>query len=429
MINFKTWLFLNESLSHSGHPEYSGAGNIPGSLHDAVAQLAQDIHNTKTKDELINVLKKYNLWNRALGFTSVDMIYGYLAMTRDFQNYELRPDTNYWKNANEAAKIAEKKYDVHTDQSDSLATKYMNRKNASLRQGAHKLHVQIYNHNSEKLPQIVQTISSEPEFEDQFYGFKFATLSSYSSDFTDKQADQTYSLNKPSGGDQRHRRDRFVIYLTDKGHKDKKIQNYLRSIDVPFDGSIDSTTPGGSSSTDIYAAKLSHLLRTKEREVRTKEELSDLPPLKQNNLSKEKFHWHIPHLPDMGPEGVEPEKFVGHEKHIGQIRAEILGNQLTLHGTGFTEFLDLTPEQVKEIKKNWTKQEISENRNLFGSIPYRKQLWSGSMKLGMVDVVLHGNKLKISSLPSFANHVEIQLTEPQYMQMLQTIATIQKHTK
>lgn len=422
MINFKTWLFLNESLNPL-HPDYSGAGNIPGSLHDAVAQLAQDIHNTKTKDELTNVLKKYNLWNGGLGYTSLDDFENYLAMQNKFQNYELRPDTNYWKNANEASKIAEKKYSVHTDQSGNLATKYNNPKNASQRQGAHKLHVQIYNHNSEKLPQIVQKISSEPEFEDQFFGFKFATLRSYSSDFTDKQADQTYSLNEPRMTDKRHRRDRFLIYLTDKGHKDKKIQNYLRSIDVPFDGSQDSTTASGGSSTQIYAAKLYYLFQTKLAEF------NKLPPPKQSPDSKHKFHWHIPHLPDMGPEGVEPEKFVGHEKHIGQIRAEILGNQLTFHGTGFTEFLDLTPEQVKEIKKNWTKQEILENRNLFGSIPDRKQLWSGSMKLGMVDVVLHGNKLKISSLPSFANHVEIQLTEPQYMQMLQTIATIQNHNK
>lgn len=423
MINFKTWLFLNESLSPPFHPKYSGAGNIPGSLHDAVAQIAQDIHNTKTKDELINVLKKYNLYDTGVsGYTNPEVIGDYLAMQMSYQNYELRPDTNYWKNANEASKIAEKKYDVRTDQSADLATQYLNLKNASLRKGQHKLHVQIYNHNSEKLPQIVQTISSEPEFEDQFYGFKFATLKKYSSDFTDELADQMYSKNEPADHfDQRHRRDRFVIYLTDKGHKDKKIQNYLRSIDVPFDGSKDSTT--GGSSTQIYAAKLYHLLKTKQNE------LSNLPPPFQGRSSKEKFHWHIPHLPDMGPEGVEPEKFVGHEKHIGQIRAEILGNQLTLHGTGFTEFLDLTPEQVKEIKKNWTKEEILENRNLFGSIPDRKQLWSGSMKLGMVDIVLHGNKLKISSLPSFANHVEIQLTEPQYMQMLQTIATIKNHNK
>jgi hypothetical protein len=255
------------------------------------------------------------------------------------------------------------------------------------------------------LPKIIDFIV---KITDQVYAFKFAA--------SGQKIDKNDRLG--SYVSQAHRRDRLVIYLNELGVKEKKVQAYLRSIDAPYDLGMDGST--GGSMTEIYAAKLAKLIQDKCLVFNGK------TPRSLTDRAAIKLPWHIPHLPHMGPEGVSPESFIGNEKHLGTIRAEMYGSNLYLTGDKFSFDFRLNPDQIDKINKSGWKQEgylESNNSNLFGSYDTdRKQLHGGSFNFGIVDVVLHGNKLKMASMPTFRNSIEITLTTPQMHEILHHVA-------
>jgi len=101
-------------------------------------------------------------------------------------------------------------------------------------------------------------------------------------------------------------------------------------------------------------------------------------------------------------------------------------SHLYLTGDKFYFDFRLNPDQIDKIKKSGWKQEgylESDNSNIFGSYyTDRKQLHGGSFNFGIVDVVLHGNKLKMASMPTFQNSIEITLTTPQMHEILHHVA-------
>jgi hypothetical protein len=174
--------------------------------------------------------------------------------------------------------------------------------------------------------------------------------------------------------------------------------------------------------TDIYASKLWKLIKDKL------DIFKGIKPRPSRSMERAsiKLPWHIPHLPHMGPEGVSPESFIGNEKHLGTIRAEMYGSNLYLTCSKVSFDFRLNPDQIDKINKSGWKQEgylESDNSNLFGSYDTnRKQLYGGSFNFGIVDVVLHGNKLKMASMPTFRNSIEITLTTPQMHDILHHVA-------
>jgi len=240
---------------------------------------------------------------------------------------------------------------------------------------------------------------------------------------TDQVAQFKFAFPGPSGkvGRKGHRRDRLVIYLSDLGVKERKVQAYLRSIDAPYDLGMDLSR-GGGSMTEIYSSKLWKLIKDKLNVFRVAKGEAPIPYFSRDN---NKLPWQIPHLANMGPEGTAPESFMGNEKHLGTIRAEMYGSNLYLTGDKFSLNFRLNPDQIDKINKSGWKQEgylESDNSNIFGSYTDRKQLHGGSFNFGIVDVILHGNKLKIASMPNFRNSIEITLTTPQMHEILHHVA-------
>ena len=397
-IYFREWL-ISEEDSVTSRSSF-------GSLHGAVADFAKEINDTKSKNELDGIVKKYGISTDS-GAVGVDSLYSFIAQDADIhRDKENSPDERYFDNAAIAEKIAKTEY-PETD-STSIATTFKNRERSKTQPRSvqeHKLHVQIYNHNSELLPKIIDFIVKNT---DQVYAFKFAA------------SGQKIAKNDKLGAHitQAHRRDRLVIYLSELGFKEKKVQGYLRSIDAPYDLGMD----GEGSMTQIYSSKLWKLIKDKLNVFRVSR--GEAPWRVSSNTKK--LPWHIPHLDNMGPEGVAPESFIGNEKHLGTIRAEMYGSNLYLAGDKVSLNFRLNPDQIDKINKSGWKQEgylESNNGNLFGS--YRtdkKQLIDGSFNFGIVDVVLHGNKLKMASMPTFRNSIEITLTTPQMHEILHHVA-------
>ena len=394
-IYFREWL-ISEEDSVTSRSSF-------GSLHGAVADLAKEINDTKSKDELDGIVKKYGLSTDS-GAVGVDSLYSFISqVSSDFHDKEDAPDKRYIDNASIAINIGKKEYpDANRS---SIATQLTNRERNKTkpRTQDHKLHVQIYNHNSELLPKIIDFIVKNT---DQVYAFKFAAPGKLG-----------------HVGSQAHRRDRLVIYLSDLGVKERKVHEYLRSIDAPYDLGIDgAATEGGGSMTDIYSSKLWKLIKDKLNVFRVSR--GEAPWRVSSNTKR--LPWHIPHLDNMGPEGVSPESFVGNEKHLGTIRAEMYGSNLYLAGDKVSLNFRLNPDQIDKINESGWKQEgylESDNSNLFGSYDTnRKQLIDGSFNFGIVDVVLHGNKLKMASMPTFRNSIEITLTTPQMHEILYHVA-------
>lgn len=392
-IYFREWL-ISEEDSVTSRSSF-------GSLHGAVADLAKEINDAKSKNELDGIVKKYGLsYSDSTNVDDTSLYYFISQAIPRFRDEEDAPDKRYIDNASIAINIGKKEYpDADTS---SIATQLTNRERNKTkpRTQDHKLHVQIYNHNSELLPKIIDFIVKNT---DQVYAFKFAAPG------------ETGHV-----GEQGHRRDRLVIYLSDLGFKEKKVHEYLRSIDAPYDLGMD----GNGSMTEIYASKLWKLIKDKLNVFRVSR--GEAPFRVSSTLSAKRLPWHIPHLDNMGPEGVSPESFIGNEKHLGTIRAEMYGSNLYLNGDKFSFYFRLNPDQIDQIDKSGWKQEgylESDNSNLFGS--YRtdkKQLYGGSFNFGIVDVVLHGNKLKMASMPTFRNSIEITLTTPQMHEILHHVA-------
>jgi hypothetical protein len=391
-IYFREWL-ISEENSVTSRSSF-------GSLHGAVAELAKEINDAKSKDELDGIVKKYGISNDSATVGDTSLYYFISQASPDHRDAEHAPDKRYIDNASIAIKIGKKEY-PDADQS-SIATQLTNRERNknNPRTQDHKLHVQIYNHNSELLPKIISFIVGNT---DQVYAFKFAAPG---------ESGQV--------GSQAHRRDRLVIYLSDLGFKEKKVHEYLKSIDAPYDLGMDGSR--GGSMTEIYSSKLWKLIKDKLNvfmgiKPRTSR------PMERNSI---KLPWHIPHLANMGPEGTAPESFMGNEKHLGTIRAEMYGSNLYLTGSKVSFDFRLNPDQIDKINKSGWKQEgylESNNSNLFGSYDTdRKQLYGGSFNFGIVDVVLHGNKLKMASMPTFRNSIEITLTTPQMHEILHHVA-------
>jgi len=387
-IYFREWLIIEEN-SVTSRSSF-------GSLHGAVADLAKEVNDAKSKEELDGVVRKYGL-GRDSSNVGTDYLYHFIAQDgEDNRDAEHAPDNRYISNAIIAGRIAEKEYPEKD--SSTIATHFINREREKTqpRTQDQKLHVQIYNHNSELLPKIIDFIVGNT---DQVAQFKFA-------------------FPGPSGkvGSKGHRRDRLVIYLTDLGVKERKVQAYLRSIDVPYDLGMD----GDGSMTEIYSSKLWKLIKDKLNVFR-----GETPGPARSDAAK-RLPWHIPHLANMGPEGTAPESFIGNEKHLGTIRAEMYESHLYLTGDKFYFDFRLNPDQIDKIKKSGWKQEgylESDNSNIFGSYyTDRKQLHGGSFNFGIVDVVLHGNKLKMASMPTFRNSIEITLTTPQMHEILHHVA-------
>ena len=394
-IYFRKWL-ISEEDSVKSRSSF-------GSLHGAVADFAKEINDAKSKNELDDIIvKKYGISTDSVYADTTSLYYFISQVFSDFHDEEDAPDKRYIDNASIAINIGKKEY-PDADHS-SIATQLTNRESNKTkpRTQNHKLHVQIYNHNSELLPKIIDFIVKNT---DQVYAFKFAAPG---------------KLGKV--GDQAHRRDRLVIYLSDLGFKEKKVHEYLRSIDAPYDLGMDSASEGGGSMTDIYASKLSKLIKDKLNVFRVSRGEAPFPV----SVKTDRLPWHIPHLDNMGPEGVAPESFVGNEKHLGTIRAEMYGSNLYLTGDKYSFNFRLNPDQIDQIDKSGWKQEgylESDNSNLFGSYDTnRKQLHGGSFNFGIVDVVLHGNKLKMASMPTFRNSIEITLTTPQMHEILYHVA-------
>ncbi len=395
-IYFREWL-ISEEDSVTSRSSF-------GSLHGAVADFAKEINDAKSKNELIMILKKYKIQQSVDNCFSKEL-YSFIAQDNtDNRDAEDAPDERYFANAAIAEKIAITEYPEKSSSPIAMIFKNRERSKTQPRSAEeYKLHVQIYNHNSELLPKIIDFIVKNT---DQVYAFKFPA------------SGQKIAKNDKIGAyiTQAHRRDRLVIYLSELGFKEKKVQGYLRSIDAPYDLGMD----GQGSMTEIYAAKLTKLIRDKCLVF------SGKSPMPATGYAVTKLPWHIPHLHNMGPEGVSPESFIGNEKHLGTIRVEMYGSNLYLNGDKVSLYFRLNPDQIDQIDKSDWKQEgylESDNSNLFGS--YRtdkKQLIDGSFNFGIVDVVLHGNKLKIASMPTFRNSIEITLTVPQMHEILHHVA-------
>jgi hypothetical protein len=394
-IYFREWL-ISEENSVKSRSSF-------GSLHGAVAELAKEVNDAKSKEELDGVVKKYGISNDSSN-VDTNNLYNFIAQdSEDNRDAEHAPDNRYISNAIIAGRIAEKEYPEKD--SSTIATHFINREREKTqpRTQDQKLHVQIYNHNSELLPKIIDFIVGNT---DQVAQFKFA-------------------FPGPSGkvGSKGHRRDRLVIYLTDLGVKERKVQAYLRSIDAPYDLGMDASG-GGGSMTEIYSSKLWKLIKDKLNVFRVAK--GEEPRPARSSDAAKRLPWHIPHLANMGPEGTAPESFMGNEKHLGTIRAEMYGSNLYLTGSKVSFDFRLNPDQIDKINKSGWKQEgylESDNSNLFGSYDTnRKQLHGGSFNFGIVDVVLHGNKLKMASMPTFRNSIEITLTTPQMHDILHHVA-------
>lgn len=387
-IYFREWL-ISEENSVTSRSSF-------GSLHGAVADLAKEINDAKSKEELDGIVKKYGIGNDSNNIDTSNLYHFIAQDNEDYRDAEHANDNRYISNAIIAGRIAEKEYPEKD--SSTIATHFINREREKTqpRTQDYKLHVQIYNHNSELLPKIIDFIVKNT---DQVTQFKFA-------------------FPGPSGkvGSKGHRRDRLVIYLTDLGFKEKKVQAYLRSIDAPYDVGMDAN----GSMTEIYSSKLWKLIKDKLSIFRGE------TPGPAKNYAAKRLPWHIPNLPNMGPEGTAPESFIGNEKHLGTIRAEMYGSNLYLTGDKFHFDFRLNPDQIDKINKSGWKQEgylESNNSNIFGSYDTdRKQLHGGSFNFGIVDVVLHGNKLKMASMPTFRNSIEITLTTPQMHDILNHVA-------
>lgn len=399
-IYFREWLIIEEN-SVTSRSSF-------GSLHGAVADLAKEVNDAKSKDELDVIVKKYGIGNDS-DWVSTPDLYSFIAQDADIhRDKENAPDERYFDNAAIAEKIAKTEY-PETD-STSIATTFKNRERSKTQPRSaedHKLHVQIYNHNSELLPKIIDFIVKNT---DQVYAFKFSC--SY-------QRTNQKRTGKQYVDDQAHRRDRLVIYLSELGFKEKKVQGYLRSIDAPYDLGMDKD----GSMTQIYSAKLFKLIKDKLSVFRVSRGEA---PFGVTIKTTDRLPWHIPHLDNMGPEGTAPESFIGNEKHLGTIRAEMYGSNLYLTGDKVSFDFRLNPDQIDKINKSGWKQEgylESDNSNIFGSYDTnRKQLYGGSFNFGIVDVVLHGNKLKMASMPTFRNSIEITLTTPQMHDILHHVA-------
>lgn len=399
-IYFREWL-ISEEDSVTSRSSF-------GSLHGAVADLAKEINDAKSKEELDVIVKKYGISTDS-DWADTSSLYDFIAQDVDIhRDKEHAPDERYFDNAAIAEKIAKTEY-PETD-STSIATTFKNRERSKTQPRSvekYKLHVQIYNHNSELLPKIIDFIVKNT---DQVYAFKFSC--SY-------QRTNQKRTGKQYVDDQAHRRDRLVIYLSELGVKERKVQGYLRSIDAPYDLGMDKD----GSTTQIYSSKLFKLIKDKLNVFRVSRGEA---PFGVITKTTNRLPWHIPHLDNMGPEGVAPESFVGNEKHLGTIRAEMYGSNLYLNGDKSSFYFRLNPDQIDQIDKSGWKQEgylESDNSNLFGS--YRtdkKQLIDGSFNFGIVDVVLHGNKLKMASMPTFRNSIEITLTVPQMHDILYHVA-------
>jgi len=278
-IYFRKWL-ISEENSVTSRSSF-------GSLHGAVADLAKEINDAKSKEELDGVVKKYGIGNDSSNVDTTSLYYFISQASPDHRDAEHAPDKRYIDNASIAIKIGKKEY-PDADQS-SIATQLTNRERNKTkpRTQDHKLHVQIYNHNSELLPKIISFIVGNT---DQVYAFKFAAPG-----------------ESGKVGGQAHRRDRLVIYLSDLGFKEKKVHEYLKSIDAPYDLGMD----GDGSMTEIYSSKLWKLIKDKLNVFR-----GETPGPARSDAAK-RLPWHIPHLANMGPEGTAPESFIGNEKHLG----------------------------------------------------------------------------------------------------------------